>query len=80
MDTESDQKARRFTKLPWCEKRRTNPRKKVSGCSQKAGQAGAAGKISPDAQKTRQVNPMFGAWMLAAAIVAAVLLMGVGHV
>ena len=77
MDTESNQKTRRFTKLAWCEKRRENPRKKVSSRSQKAGQAGATGKVSPDVRQAEKVTPMFGAWMLAAALVAAVLLLGV---
>ena len=77
MVTKGNQKARRFTKIPWCQKRGENPRKKVVSRSQKAGQAGAAGKVSPDVRQTEKVTPMFGAWMLAAALVAAVLLLGV---
>ena len=76
MDTESNQKARRFTKIAWCEKRRKNPRKKVASRSQKAGQAGAASKISPDVRQAKKVNPDFGTWAFVVALILVVLLMG----
>ena len=77
MDTKGNKKARRLTKLAWCERRKDNPRKKVSRRSQEAGKAGAAGETRPDIRQVKKVTPMFGAWMLAAALVAAVLLLGV---
>ena len=77
MDTESNQKARRFTKLAWCEKRRENPRKKVASRSQKAGQAGAASKTSPDVRQAKKVNPDFGVWAFIAALIVVVFLMGI---
>ena len=79
MDTEGYQsyQKRRFTKLAWCKKRADNPRKKVSRRSQKAGQAGAASKTSPDVRQAKKVNPDFGVWAFIAALIVVVLLMGV---
>ena len=77
MDIQSNQKTRRFTKIAWCEKRRENPRKKAVSRSQKTGQAGATRKTSPNTQETRQVNPEFGTWAFAIALVVVAFLMGI---
>ena len=60
MDSVRDKKTGRFTKIPWCQKRRANPRKKVVSRSQKAGQAGAESKASPDPQEIGKVTPYLG--------------------
>ena len=74
MDTESDQKARRFTKLAWCERRKDNPRKKVSRRSQKAGQAGAESKASPDPQEIGKVAPYLGVLLFGMSLIFSALI------
>ena len=76
MDTKSNQKTRRFTKLAWCKKRGEDPYKKARSRSQEARKARPTGAASPDPRKVRQVNPEFGAWMLYAALVVALLSLG----
>ena len=77
MDTESNQKTRRFTKIAWCKKRADNPRKKVNRRSSEARGDGQTGAASPNTKETWQVNPEFGTWAFAAALIVVVLLMGV---
>ena len=76
MDTKSNQKTRRFTKLAWCEERGKDPYKKARSRSRKTGSDGQARAVSTDIEKTRQINPEFGAWMLYAALVVALLSLG----
>jgi hypothetical protein len=75
MDSVGHQKTRRFTKIAWCEKRRKNPRKKVVSRSQKAGQAGAAGKVSPDVRQTKEVTPTFGLLLFGASLIFSALML-----
>lgn len=77
MDTESNQKARRFTKRAWCERGKDNPRKKVSRRSQEAGQAGPAGAAGSDTKKVEKINSKFGIWALAAVLFLVLFLIGV---
>ena len=76
MDTESNQKTRRFTKIPWCKERGKDPYKKARSRSQEARGNGPAGAACKNIAIIRKVNPEFGAWMLAAALAAAVLILG----
>lgn len=69
MDIQGNKEARRFTKLAWCERRKDNPRKKVVSRSQKAGQAGAAGKVSPDPQEIGKVGPYLGALLFGMSLI-----------
>ena len=76
MDTKSNQKTRRFTKLAWCEERGKDPYKKARSRSQEARKARPTGAASTDIEKTRQVNIWLGAWLLYGAMVAAILILG----
>ena len=74
MDTKSNQKTRRFTKLAWCEERGKDPYKKARSRSQSTGKAGSTGAACTNAKEVK-VAPV-GAWLLAAALVIAVMLLG----
>ena len=73
MDTKSNQKTRRFTKLAWCKKWGENPRKKVSSRSKKAGEVRPESAACSDVKKV-EVNPQAGAWLFAVAILIAAIL------
>ena len=76
MDTVRNKEKRRFTKVAWCEKWGKDSRKKARSRSKKIGEAGATSKTCTDIKQAEKVAPV-GAWMFAAALVVAVLLLGV---
>lgn len=75
MDTKSNQKTRRFTKLAWCKERGKDPYKKARSRSQKAGEVRPESAACPDVKKV-EVSPQFGAWLFAVAVLVAVVIAG----
>jgi hypothetical protein len=75
MDTKSNQKTRHFTKFAWCKKRKDDSCKKARSRSKETGEVGTTRTVSANPPETRKVAPEFGAWFLAAAVLAAVLIM-----